>query len=357
MKRLLIPTSLMTVLLVVVVLPQSNAPLQKAQQNSDEEELNKALRLKQSALELYNRSKYGDALPPAKRALEIELRLLGPTHQRVAVALNNLAEIYSAMKRNDEAEKAFQDAVAIFERDERRNAVVIGKILGRLAELRLQKKDYVKAESLLERSLTLTTKIFGSEDTNTAERMFDMAVIYQRQKQYGKAEPLFLQALKLKEKLLGASDPNTVKAMKHFACATILNRERSEKTAVEPFDENMALRSRAICWLGELEDNCADAPGNQFGGRQDLVKGKAVRMGRPAYPAKARDNRASGTVVIAVLLDESGNVVKARGVCGAHHLLVDEALEGAFRSKFTPTIFNGTPIQTTGILTYNFVNQ
>jgi tetratricopeptide (TPR) repeat protein len=361
MKLPLVLITFLTLMLLPVVLPHANVPAQQTQRNSETEELNEALRLKHLAVELFDQGKYDEALAPAQRALEIEQRLLGPTHPRVAVALNNLAEIYLGKKKDNEAEKLFQEAVGIFEKEGERNADRIGIILERLAMLRFQHKDYAKAAALLERSLTLKRKTLGNENAKIAETLFELAIVYQWQRNYERAEPLFFEALKMKEKVLGASDPNTVKAMKDFACANLFSQVGLQKkiplAVVDPTDENQAIVARAYCWIGELDDGCADSAGNKFGGAQGLLNGKALSMPKPSYPPEARFAGASGSIFVAVLLDEGGNVIKARSVCNGHPLLTGVSLAAAREAKFTPTSINGKPIKAMGIITYRFVRQ
>lgn len=84
-----------------------------------------------------------------------------------------------------------------------------------------------------------------------------------------------------------------------------------------------------------------------------VLNGKAISLPKPAYPAIARVARASGTVVVQVLVDEKGNVVSARAVSG--HPLLRPASEGAARgAKFTPTKLSGKPVKVSGVITYNF---
>src|SRR5467141_3786828 len=62
-------------------------------------------RLNESIADLYKRGKYDDALPLAKRVLEIEQKAYGSSDAHVAVALHNLAEIYLARKNSNDAER------------------------------------------------------------------------------------------------------------------------------------------------------------------------------------------------------------------------------------------------------------
>ena len=88
-----------------------------------------------------------------------------------------------------------------------------------------------------------------------------------------------------------------------------------------------------------------------------IVNGRAVSLPKPAYPIPARQERASGIVFVAVLIDEEGKVIDAKTVCGGHPLLLEAAKISARAAKFTPTTVGGKPKQVDGIITYNFVRQ
>ena len=63
---------------------------------------------------------------------------------------------------------------------------------------------------------------------------------------------------------------------------------------------------------------------------------------------------AAGTVVVQVLIDESGNVIQATAVSG-HPLLRAAAVEAARAATFAPTRLEGKPVRVAGVVTYNFV--
>ena len=62
------------------------------------QEPNEAATLTQQIIQLYKQGRYSEAIPLAQRALTIREKALGPNHPEVAVALNNLAELYRAPK-------------------------------------------------------------------------------------------------------------------------------------------------------------------------------------------------------------------------------------------------------------------
>jgi Ca-activated chloride channel family protein len=84
-----------------------------------------------------------------------------------------------------------------------------------------------------------------------------------------------------------------------------------------------------------------------------VVNGKAVSLPKPGYPLAAKAVRATGTVVVQVLIDESGNVISAQAVSG-HPLLQAAAVAAARQAKFKPTLVSGSAVKAAGLLVYNF---
>jgi protein TonB len=87
-----------------------------------------------------------------------------------------------------------------------------------------------------------------------------------------------------------------------------------------------------------------------------VLNGKAISKPQPPYPAIAKAARASGTVTVQILVDESGRVVSASAVSG-HPLLQQAAVQAARGARFSPTLLSGQPVKVSGVITYNFVLQ
>jgi TonB family protein len=85
-----------------------------------------------------------------------------------------------------------------------------------------------------------------------------------------------------------------------------------------------------------------------------VLNGKALELPPPAYPQIAKMARASGTVVVQVVIDEDGRVISAKAVSG-HPLLHAVCVQAARGAKFRPTLLEGEPVSVTGVITYNFV--
>ena len=87
-----------------------------------------------------------------------------------------------------------------------------------------------------------------------------------------------------------------------------------------------------------------------------VLNGKAISLPAPEYPAVARQAKASGSVTVQVVIDETGHVIEARAVSG-HPLLQAAAVTAARQAVFAPTRLEGEPVRVGGELVYNFVAQ
>ncbi len=111
----------------------------------------------------------------------------------------------------------------------------------------------------------------------------------------------------------------------------------------------LTIRPKVLTVMGSSAEAKARVPIS--GG---VLNGKALSLPRPDYPMIAREAHASGTVVVQVTIDESGEIVAAHAISG-HPLLQAASVKAARRAKFTPTKLCGEPVKVTGVITYNFV--
>lgn len=85
-----------------------------------------------------------------------------------------------------------------------------------------------------------------------------------------------------------------------------------------------------------------------------VLNSQALSLPPPSYPPLARNTRTQGTVIVQVLIDEEGKVVRATATSG-HPLLVPEAQKAAMRARFSPTILGEQKVKVQGVITYNFI--
>lgn len=116
-----------------------------------------------------------------------------------------------------------------------------------------------------------------------------------------------------------------------------------------------------------VEDDAAPPPpqpGNSnknAAGSGDMVSGgmlnaRATSLPKPAYPKVAKAAGASGTVIVQVIVDETGKVTSATAISG-HPLLRQSAVQAAYQARFTPMKLSGKAVKVFGTISYNFVPE
>jgi TonB family protein len=81
----------------------------------------------------------------------------------------------------------------------------------------------------------------------------------------------------------------------------------------------------------------------------------AISLPKPEYPAAARDRRLSGIVIVKVLIDETGKVIRAQDMCQGPPFLSESSIKAALKARFTPTKLSGMPVKVNGVIQYKFV--
>jgi Ca-activated chloride channel homolog len=86
---------------------------------------------------------------------------------------------------------------------------------------------------------------------------------------------------------------------------------------------------------------------------EGVMRGNAIERVSPTYPSIAKQVGVQGDVVVEVLIDEQGRIESATVLSGPA-LLQQAALVAVRRWTFRPTIRNGIPVRTTGVMTFRF---
>jgi TonB family protein len=360
MRRLNFAIAL-TIFLLGSAIQTSSRPVASNPQDPQAPERGESARLTAQVHELYKQGKYNDAIPLAKRVLEIE-QAAAPDQPATATALSNLAELYFQKGADSDSEKLFQRASLIYQ-NHRIKTPAVSNTLERLAQLAFKRRKYEDALNLLEQSVSIREGSFGKESIPVAETLHEIANVHQANRKPDKAEPFYLRSIKIKERVLGRAHENTINALKDYACLNIQNKpllgvqknDDRDRELSEAEIEERSIRARASCWLYGFESDCTTKSYKKLEKPLEVLNGKAVKLAQPPYPTAARGSRISGRVYVAVRIDEAGAVIAATPVCGGHPLLNGAGVEAARASKFTATAVSGKPVKVTGLIVYNFV--
>jgi len=290
-----------------------------------------------TVVKLYQDGKYDEALPLAKRALELRERALGPDHEMVQGALLNLAEIYTVTTKYGEAQKLVERLLRTYEKTVGPEDAGTAIFLDKLAFLNYVQGDLGKSEAAYKRALAIREKVFGQNHGEFATSLYMLAEFYRFTGKLEKAQPLYERSTILRGKLLGREHPDYLKAKERYFCVALeTGQERKIKDIEKILGDTLGTKARGV-----TEDA--------------ILNGRAISLPKPSYSDEARRYRAHGRVVIKVTIDELGNVIDASDMCGSNPLLVKPSLQSARAARFTPTKLSGQPVKVTGVITYNFV--
>jgi TonB family protein len=301
--------------------------------------LAEATQLSAQVVTLFNSGDFDKALPLAKRALQLRESVLAPDHELVLAALLNLAETYTALKKYGDSEKLIERLLKTHETNVGPDDAGAAIFLDKLAFLAFSQGDFRKSEAAYTRALSIREKTFGKEHLEYAQSLYSLAEFYRLTGKSEKAGPLYEQAVMLRGKVLGHSHPDYLKARDRYLCLAYETRQHDKLKEL-------------ITKLGEKP---GDGPPDIIEG--NILNGRAISLPKPYYTMEARRLRLQGTVVVRLIIDETGRVIAAKDMCGGNPVLLKSALESARAARFTPTLLAGQPVKVSGVLTYTFVRM
>lgn len=303
-------------------------------------ELEEARALNESAVKLFNAGRYDEALPPAKRALQLREKLLPRTDAQISSSLTNLGEIYLAKKDYKPAKEMFLRLLQIQEELFGPDDPDISLTLDRLAVLYYVAGNYDATEAAYKRSLALREKSLGENDALVAQALFSLGEFYRFRRELKPALENYKRALTIYGARGGVTTSEFERAADGFACLGYDHRKP------ELFKELSTLRQQ----LSGREAPTEFEPGM-------ILNGRAIELPQPQYPAAALQRRLTGNVVVKVQIDETGKVIKANDMCAGPPYLSEAAVAAAWKARFTPTKLSGMPVKVNGVIQYNFTRR
>jgi TonB family protein len=319
-------------------------------------------RLNAQVLKLYREGKYDEALPVAKRVVELREKALGGEDLKVAFALANLGNIYARQRDYKEAEPLFTLALALAEKRGAAETDFAADLNTQLGLLRVDAGKFKEGEPFLQRVLEIKEKVHGAGSRRVVPALLNLADVNFLRGQPAEAHALLGRALTILGRPPYAKDAEMAQRLKNYYCP-LLSRGASGSKELSGQIGKVVWRleepekaARYEKEQKEREERKARGEGDKSEDEGGVLNGRAVSKPQPSYPNAAKQQGVSGVVVIQITVDESGNVVEAEPSCG-HPILAQAAVEAARKARFTPTLLSGQPVKVSGIITYNFVLQ
>lgn len=299
------------------------------------DEIEKLKQINQEVVAKYKEGRFDAALKSAEQALELTANIFGTEHTETATSYINLGEIYRAQKKYRQAAENLHKALLIYQRQPSPN---FGKIAAAANSLGVAlaldgKKE--EAESMIEQSVRAAEKAYGQESKEILSFLKTQTDYYIVTKQFDKTDDFYTRRYKIALKIFG--------------------RDSEELDQIEEERYCLVSKTSDSKELIERQKRFYEAVSNSSVLKSGIVNGKAISLPRPAYPMAARAERAGGSFPVKVLIDESGNVVSARPICGGHPVLQQASQEAALKARVKPTELDGKPIKVSGIIVYHYV--
>ena len=342
----------------------------KAQDNKvSSPALQEAKNLNVEVVKLFQQGKFEEALPIAQKVVQIREKELGKDHIETAQAMTNAGFVYYFLKNGKEAEKNFEGALAVFDKQNSPNkeeSLLAADVLEMLAFIKYSFGKPDIAESHFERALLAYEKAGEKDSLKAGKILLSLGGLRSGKRDFVKASNFFEQALAIRIKKLGEKNFDTIEAFDNSACVLKkADKEKEIKRIQETYFPTAELTENGnLKWLEDTTKESQKPAGNgvRIIGMDSkpvdgsVINGKALSLPKPAYPAGAREARASGTVKVKVRINEQGDVVYACGAFNNVHKALTEASEAAaYGAKFNPTLVDGKPIKVNGVIVYNFI--
>ncbi len=305
--------------------------------------LQEAGKLHAQMAQLFKQNKFDEALPLAKKIVELREKELKDDDHLLAVSYLNLAHIFRAKVKYAEAEKYYRQAFTVEEKRLGVGHPELYDLLVTIAWICHGQGKASEAERLFKQAVARKEKQRGADHKEFANALLSLALFYQKVGSPDKSIPVYNRILTIREKAFGEISNEVKETLEQCACA------HSQSSKVSPNPEAAAMWERARLIEQKMNPSFEHVSGG-------VLTGRATKKAQPSYPQAAKEGRITGAVLVKVVIDEQGKVTESKALCGAD-LLTPVSEAAASKWEFAPTQLDGKPVKVQGILTFNFTLQ
>jgi CHAT domain-containing protein/Tfp pilus assembly protein PilF len=185
-----------------------------------------------------------DALPIARRAIDLIERERGPDDLELASAMNMLGLLHVQLGEYAQAEPLYRRALGIRERVLGAENTEVAETLHALAALDVYLGHYADAEALYQRALGIKERAWGPDHSEVATTLHNLAVLFALQGRTADAEPIFRRALAIKEKTWGPEHAEVASVL--YALAELYVRQGRFLEAEPLYKRSLAIKEKAL---------------------------------------------------------------------------------------------------------------
>ena len=161
----------------------------------------------------YQLGRYADAIPYYKRA--ISLAKTGGLHPQLAITYRNLGIVYQLTGRTADAMEAYKNSIAILSRlpGER---IQLASTLNNVATLFEDQKRYGDAEKLFQQALAIYRAAFGENHLYVATAYSNLGSLYEKGGDLARAEMMMLSANQVMLQVFNRDHPRRVTVLRNL---------------------------------------------------------------------------------------------------------------------------------------------
>jgi tetratricopeptide (TPR) repeat protein len=205
-------------------------------------------------------SRYMDAAPLFKQAIDLANKTLGEFNMFSPMLHSGLGNLYLKMRNYQDAEQSFKTAISIADKLPSQNNIYLIISLESLANFYKDRGQYDDAITDYLRAIAVQSSWVNGEAFSRSD-IVNIAEIYLKQKKYAEAVELFNKALALTEKTLGPQHPKVASILvdlgiAYFSQQDLKNAEGSLARAVkilqsDPSSKDSYVYASSLIWIAE----------------------------------------------------------------------------------------------------------
>ena len=203
--------------------------------------------LNQAGYYLKEQARYVDAERLYQEALAIREKIFSSDNLETVQSIYNLARLYFEQGRYDEAEQLYLQTLMIRERILGNEHPDLAQSLNSLALLYWMQDRYEEAEPLFQRAISLREQRVGPEHPDTAHCLNNLALLYTSQEKYEEAERLHLRVLAIRKRVLPSDHLDTAQSLQNLASLYRSRGDQSQYPEAEVLlQQSQAIRERIL---------------------------------------------------------------------------------------------------------------
>lgn len=288
---------------------------------------------------LYREGNLKEALPLAKKLVELRSASLDTNRPALVEALYKLAILHSDLANLKAALPLFIKALEINEAS-LPGDISNTRILDQIAQIHHRQANELLAIEWYRRSLAIRERSLAGEHRDVVRNVLTLALLTTSIHDDAAAEKLYQRFDKSKAALSAEDQSECERDMMEFACQL---RVQGNSVGADKIEARLSILS-----FGEKVD-----VGNKDA-TVGTINGHAVHLAVANYPFHAQVMKIEDTIRVRVIINESGEVISACVFGNGDLGLRVQSKQAALNSRFTPTFRDGKAVKVASVIFYHF---